>query len=43
MHRHVFLDQKDDKGYSFINMANAELAQFKQEIAPRGKRNSIMS
>lgn len=32
-----FLDQKDDKGYSFINMANAELAQFKQEIAPRWK------
>lgn len=32
-----FLDQKDDKGYSFINMANAELAQFKTEIAPRWK------
>lgn len=32
-----FLDQKDDKGYAFINMANAELAQFKQEIAPRWK------
>ena len=32
-----FLDQKDDKGYSFINMANAELAQFKQEISPRWK------
>lgn len=32
-----FLDQKDDKGYSFINMANAELAAFKTEIAPRWK------
>lgn len=32
-----FLDQKDEKGYAFINMANAELAQFKQEIAPRWK------
>lgn len=32
-----FLDQKDEKGYSFINMANAELAQFKTEIAPRWK------
>jgi len=32
-----FLDQKDEKGYSFINMANAELSQFKAEIAPRWK------
>ncbi len=32
-----FLDQKDEKGYSFINMANAELSQFKSEIAPRWK------
>jgi len=32
-----FLDQKDDKGYAFINMANGELAQFKTEIAPRWK------
>ena len=32
-----FLDQKDEKGYAFTNMANAELAQFKTEIAPRWK------
>ena len=32
-----FLDQKDEKGYSFINMANAELAEFKTQIAPRWK------
>jgi hypothetical protein len=32
-----FLDQKDEKGYAFINMANGELAQFKTEIAPRWK------
>lgn len=32
-----FLDQKDEKGYAFINMANQELAQFKTEIAPRWK------
>lgn len=32
-----FLDQKDEKGYAFINMANGELAEFKTQIAPRWK------
>lgn len=31
------LDQKDEKGFNFLNIAKAELELFKTEIAPRAK------
>jgi hypothetical protein len=32
-----FLDQKDEKGMVFVNIANGELEKFRSEIAPRWK------